>query len=287
MRFGVVFPTYELELSRDVVLEWAGVTEAAGLDYVQLYDHVVMSAAADRSPLAYTDTQAFREPMVLGGFLAACSGLEVSTGVVVAPQRQTVLLAKQAAELALLTGGRFRLGLGVGSSPEEFQALGSDFETRGLRIAEQIELMRELWAGDVVTFEGEYHHLDQVRLVPCAPDGSVPVWLGGWSGRRVFERIGRLADGWIVNRFWGDHIDTALPVIRQAAVDAGRDPDEIGLQGLVEVDIDADPRAIREAVLVWRKLGATHVSFVGLKAGRSTTQHLEFASRIADAVGLL
>ena len=161
--------------------------------------------------------------MVLFGYLAAITDLELVTGIIILPQRQTVLAAKQAAEVDLLTGGRFRFGVGIGWNPVEYDALGQPFERRGARLGEQIDLLRALWTDSPITYDGTFDHVDAAGLAPLPVQRPIPVWIGGAS-EPAYRRMGRYADGWFPQVRPGPDLDAALATIRIAAEAAGRDP---------------------------------------------------------------
>src|SRR5262249_9055819 len=171
--------------------------EELGFTHILVYDHVVGADTEVHQNWQgpYDIDTTFHEPFVMFGFLAAVTSLELVTGVIILPQRQSVLVAKQAAEVDLLTGGRFRLGIGVGWNPVEYVALGEDFTNRGKRSEEQVEVMRKLWTERSVTFDGKYHTVTGAGLAPMPNQRAIPVWFGAASDRAL-ERAGRLGDGW-------------------------------------------------------------------------------------------
>ena len=182
------------------------------------YDHV---AGAD--PAVHTGWDGpydvhttFHEPLVLYGFLAAVGSMELVTGIIILPQRQTVLAAKQAAEVDLLTGGKFRLGVGIGWNRVEYEALGQDFSTRGQRLEEQITLLRRLWTEQSVTFSGTFDRITGAGLAPMPVQRPIPVWVGGRSPR-AYRRAGRLADGWFPMMGPGPQLDEARRIVTDAA----------------------------------------------------------------------
>ena len=197
MRYGCVFPTCEIGSDPGLIREFAQTAEGLGYRHLVVYDHVLGAVHADREPRLrgpYDETHPFHEPLVLLAHLAGVTTtIELVTGVLVSPQRQTALIAKQAAELALLSGGRFRLGVGTGWNHVEYDALGASFDDRGRVLDEQIEVWRRLWTGDVVSYHGEFHHLDRVSALP-APPAPVPIWFGG-GGAAALRRAARVGDG--------------------------------------------------------------------------------------------
>jgi probable F420-dependent oxidoreductase len=211
--------------------------------------------------------------------------MELVTGVIILPQRQTVLVAKQAAEVDVLTGGNFRLGVGIGWNPVEFEALDLDFRNRATRYEEQIEVLRLLWTQDSVTFKGRYHTVDHAGLLPRPVQQPIPIWLGGGLAAATLDRIGRLADGWICNTPPGHGLEEAWDDVRDAAAKAGRPQDAIGLHGIAQPRDADDPIAVlRRQVGKWEAMGASHVSVSGLYGGRSPREHAEFVTAAAAAL---
>ncbi|HEY1701845.1 MAG TPA: LLM class F420-dependent oxidoreductase [Trebonia sp.] len=285
-RIGAVFPQTELASDTGAVRAWAQEVERAGYQHALIYDHVVGADPAVHAPWRgpYNVTTTFREPFVVFGYLAALTGLELVTGVIILPQRQTALVAKQAAEVDLLTGGNFRLGVGIGWNHVEYEALGKNFKDRGRRSEEQIDLLRRLWTEPSVTFEGKHEQVTGAGISPLPVQRPIPVWIGG-SSPRAYERIGRLADGWFPQVQPGPELDEARAVVDQGARDAGRDPATLGLEGRVSYTGDTD--AVVAAIEAWRAVGATHVSVNTMGAGlTSADAHLKVLSEIASAAGL-
>ena len=197
MELGAVFPQTEIGDDPAAVRDFAQAVEGMGLTHLLIYDHVV-GAAADRfeRQVPYTKDSMFHEPFVTLGYLAACTTtIELVTGVIILPQRQTVLVAKQAAEVDVLSGGRLRLGVGTGWNHVEFEALNENFHNRGKRQEEQVALMRALWADEIIDFEGNWHSVRQAGINP-RPKGTIPIWFGGRDDRLV-TRAARIGDGWM------------------------------------------------------------------------------------------
>jgi probable F420-dependent oxidoreductase len=225
VQVGVVFPQTEMgDASVADLRRYATTVEALGFRHLLAYDHVLGADPEGHAPWngPYDVHTTFREPFVLFGSLAACTTLELVTGVIILPQRQTALVAKQAAEIELLTEGRFRLGVGIGWNSVEYEALGVAFGTRGRRMSEQIPLLRRLLSEPVVTHEGEFDRITSAGLKPLPAGRSVPIWLGGQSAP-AYRRAGRLADGWFPQVAPGPKLDEAREIIGDAAVGAGRD----------------------------------------------------------------
>jgi probable F420-dependent oxidoreductase len=233
---------------------------------------------------AYTHRDPFHEPFVLFGYLAALVDLELVTGILILPQRQTALVAKQAAEIDVLTGGRLRLGVGLGWNGVEYEALGQSFADRGRRIEEQVQVLRALWTDPVVTFDGEHHRIVGAGILPLPVQRPIPIWMGSRASGPALRRIGRLADGWITMGGPDETFDAAWTTIRRAAEEAGRDPDGIGLEGRLEYrDGDLD-RIAREAA-AWRDRGASHLGVNTMRAGRTGVDgHLQALAAVLAAV---
>jgi probable F420-dependent oxidoreductase len=259
MQIGVVFPQTEIGADAGAIRAYATAVSEFGYRHVLAYEHVVgTDPAVHRSWSGIYDIDdAFHEPMVLYGFLAGISSLELVTGILILPQRQTALVAKQAAEVDLLTGGRFRLGVGVGWNRTEYDALGQDFTTRGRRIGEQVRLLRRLWTERSVTFEGRYDRVVGAGLAPLPVQRPIPIWFGA-NLPPALRRAGRLADGWFPQVQPGPRLEEAKRIVDKAAADAGRDPASLGMEGRVVVAAGVDEAAA--AIARWAEAGATHVS---------------------------
>jgi probable F420-dependent oxidoreductase len=277
MRLGVVFPQTEITADPGAVRAYAIAAEEAGYSHLLAYDHV-LGAHPDRPNWAgrYDHEALFHEPFTLFAHLAAItSSIEFVTGVLVLPQRQTALVAKQAAEVDILSRGRLRLGVGIGWNDVEYEALGENFRNRGRRIEEQISLLRRLWTDPIVDFEGRYHRIDRAGLNPLPPRGaSIPIWIGGRADP-VLERTGRIGDGWFPLRIAIEDVAGYIARIHEAAEAAGRDPASIGIEGQVSIGRDDQERAIEEAHR-WIDIGATHLTVNTMGAGFATpADHIE------------
>jgi probable F420-dependent oxidoreductase len=260
-----------------------------GLGYAHLLaiDHVVgADPAVHRGWSGPFDVNTkFHEPLVLFGYIAAITSLELVTGILILPQRQTVLVAKQAAEIDLLTNGRFRLGVRLGWNAVEYEALGKEFSDRGIRSEEQVTLLRRLWTEQTVTHDGPSERVTGAGLAPLPVQRPIPVWFGG-SSRRAFRRAGRLGDGWFPLIPPGPKLDEAEAVVEAAAVEAGRDPASIGMEGRVRWG-SGGANAIVDEVERWRSAGATHLSIDTIGAGlASIDDHLAALAVAAEALGL-
>jgi len=268
MNIGVVFPQTEIGADRGAVRAYAERVEELGFTHLLAYDHVLGADPEVHSPWRgpYNVDTMFHEPFVLFGYLAAISELELVTGIIILPQRQTALVAKQAAEVDLLTLGKFRLGVGLGWNAVEYEALGADFAHRGRRIGEQVELMRSLWTERAVTHHGTYEHVTGAGLAPLPVQQPIPVWFGAAS-EPAYRRAGRLADGWFPQVPPGPALDAARRIVEDSARAAGRDPSALGMEGRVSWTADGGIETLVDHVGSWRGVGATHVSINTMNAG--------------------
>ena len=283
MRIGVVFPQTEIGADAGAVRAYAEHVEGLGFTHLLAYDHVV---GADPNVHAgwdgpYDLHNTFHEPLVTFGYLAAVTtSLELVTGILILPQRQTVLVAKQAAEVDLLSGGRLRLGIGLGWNAVEYEALGEDFSNRGKRSEEQLDLMRTLWTEQTVTYHGTYHQVTGAGLAPLPIQRPIPVWFGA-SSPRACRRAGRLGDGWFPLVGPGPKLEQALQEVAQAAREAGRDPTQIAMEGQVSWNGNADDLAA--GLRGWADAGASHVSINTMGAGlASVDDHLRALTSAAE-----
>jgi probable F420-dependent oxidoreductase len=280
MKLGVVFPQTEIGIDPERIRSYAVGVEEAGFDHLVAYDHVLghrppdLAAWSNLGP--YTDMHAFHEVFVLFSHLAAItSRIEYATEVLVLPQRQTVLVAKQAAELDLLSGGRLRLGIGVGWNPEEFRALDMNFHDRGKRSVEQIEVLRRLWSGEITTMNGSFHTINAGALNP-RPAHKIPIWLGGHAAVTL-KRAAAIADGFMLE----DSLDEApavIATIQSQLVENGRDPLEFGLAARIQLREDDVGVAVQKAQ-AWERLGATHLSVNTMGEGMTDPDRHLIASK--------
>ena len=259
MRIGIVVPQNEIGIDPTQISQWATDVQAAGFAYLDIFDHVVGGVDSHlHGP--YTDEHAFHEPFVLYGFLAATVAIDLAIGVLVLPQRQTALVAKQAAEVDILCRGRLRLGVGIGWNPVEYQALGEVFANRADRFEEQVQVLRALWSERVIDYRGDHHHIERAGIAPLPVQRPIPLWLGGGPAAVVLERIGRLADGWVIRDPHPQRAVEPLAEIRRHAERAGRDPQTIGVQGRIDVHGTFDPDRFARSLQAWEDLGADYVS---------------------------
>ena len=256
MKIGVVFPQTEIGADPVVVAEFATTAESLGYDHLLAYDHVLGANTASRPDWQgpYTMNSMFQEPLVLFAYLAGLTKtLEFASGVIILPQRQTALVAKQAACVDVLSKGRLRLGIGTGWNDVEYEALGENFNNRGKRSEEQIDVLRKLWAEEAVTYDGTWHKITDAGLNPLPANKSIPIWLGGMAPQ-VIDRVGRLADGWFP--FANKDLANQIEQVREVARRAGRDPESIGIECIVPTDTDADRlKSLQE-------IGVNHVAMV-------------------------
>jgi probable F420-dependent oxidoreductase len=288
MDIGVVFPQTEIGADRGAVRAYAERVEELGFSHLLAYDHVLGADPEVHSPWVgpYNVDTTFHEPFVLFGYIAAITSIELVTGIIILPQRQTALVAKQAAEVDLLTLGRFRLGVGLGWNAVEYEALGANFSDRGRRLGEQVELMRALWTQRSVTHAGTYEHVTGAGLAPLPVQQPIPVWFGG-SSEPAYRRIGRLADGWFPQVAPGPALDAARVIVDDAASAAGRDPSALGMEGRANWTADGGVAKLVDHVGRWRAVGATHLSINTMNAGLGPVEHhLAALELAANELGL-
>jgi probable F420-dependent oxidoreductase len=286
MRVGVVFPQTEIGADVGAIRAYAAAVSDLGYNHVLAYDHVVGADRAVHQGWSgpYDLDSTFHEPMVLFGFLAGITTLELVNGILILPQRQTALVAKQAAEVDLLTGGRFRLGVGIGWNAVEYEALGEDFTQRGRRIEEQVGLLRQLWTQRSVTFAGRYDRITGAGLFPLPVQQPIPIWFGAQSPP-AYRRAGRLADGWFPQMSPGPRLEEAKRIVEQAAVEAGRNPSALGMEGRINVGPGSGAGSVAGLVSAWEEAGATHVSINTMRAGLGGVDgHIAALASVASTV---
>ena len=287
MKLGVVFPQTEIGSDPGAVREYAQAAESMGYNHILAFDHVLGANAESRPGWsgAYRHTDAFHEPFVLFGYLAAVtSSVELVTGVIILPQRQTALVAKQTAAVDVLSQGRLRLGIGVGWNAVEYEALGENFHNRGRRSEEQIDLLRKLWMNDLITYEGRWHKVTDAGLNPLPVQQPIPVWFGG-AAPQTIRRVATMGDGWFPLFRPDDRGRELIESMREQAAAAGRGPDDIGVESWVSIrdSSEDDWKCTAEA---WRELGATHLSVNTMNAGLGSPQaHIEAIERFKEVMG--
>ncbi len=288
MKFGVVFPQIEFKPDPIAVRDYAQAVEDLGFTHMHAYDHI-LGANPERPggwKGTYTFKDAFFEPFVLFSYLAGLTRkLEFATGILILPQRQTALVAKQAATLDVLSKGRLRLGVGIGWNEVEYIAMGEDFHNRGKREEEQVSLLRQLWTQPLVTFQGTWHNIPDAGLKPLPVQKPIPIWFGG-SDDRALRRMANLGDGWIMNV---RTTEKALPLVEkltQYLDEEGRDRDSFGLDIRLSMNVVPQEGWI-DFTRACEGLGITHLTVNTMGCGYKTiTAHIKALKRFADVVGL-
>ena len=255
MEISALYPTRDIGTDPARIRDWAQAAEDLGLSHLEVPDHVFGATARDGWTPRYNEQDPFHETFVTLGFLAAVTRtIRLTSGVLILPQRQTGLVAKQAAEVDVLCEGRLRLGVGVGWNFVEYQALGTDWKTRGARQAEQIEVLKRLWTDDLVTFKGRFHDLYEVNITPPPVQRPIPIWFGGDS-EPVIRRAARYGDGWMPILTPDEQAESKLAMLREQLTTFGRDPEAFGIEGWLRM-YEADPDQWAAGVEGWRRLGA-------------------------------
>jgi probable F420-dependent oxidoreductase len=289
MKLGVILPQTEIGNDPVAIRDYAQAAEQLGYNHLLVFEHVLGAHPKRFEQLGfrppYTYQTPFHEPFVLFGYLAALTArLELVIGVLVLPQRQTALVAKQAAEVDVLTNGRLRLGVGVGWNAVEFEALNEDFRTRGRRVEEQVALLRELWTAELADFDGRYHTVRQAGINPLPVQRPIPVWMGGMADR-VLRRIARIADGWFPQFAPGPEQAQIVERLRGYVRDAGRRVEDVGIEGRLSL-VTTPEEKWGETLEGWRELAATHVSFNTMGANlRSPQGHIDAIRRFKEVAG--
>ena len=290
MKLGTVYPQIELNGDPEAFRRIGLATEALGYDHFLIYDHVLGAVHEGRDPPLfgpYNEKTPFHEPMVALGYLAALTRkIELVTGIVILPQRQTALVAKQAAELDILSGGRLTLGVGTGWNYVEYEALGEDFKTRGRKLDEQIPYLRRLWSEDVVSHQGRFDRVDRAGILP-RPKRQIPIWCGGFI-EAAYRRAARLADGFIFAMGFEDSNLEAWDRVRDLLREEGRPVDGFGANFILQ-NWQGDLPHYDQIVDRLRRLqdvGATHASIVSMGRGfTETDQHLDFFAEVKQRAG--
>ena len=268
MRIGAVFPQTESGTDPEAIKDYAQSVESLGFDHILAFDHVIGANAASRPGWsgAYKHTDSFYEPLVLFGHIAGMTQkIELATGIIILPQRQTTLVAKQAATLDLLSGGRLRLGIGIGWNPVEYEALGEDFSNRGRRSEEQVELLKALWSEELLTYEGRYHKITDAGLNPLPPGNSIPIWFGGTSDP-VLRRVAEIGDGWMPVGRPDDSRKEMIEKLTGYLEKASRSITDIGIESWITLNGLSDSD-VEEEIAGWKRLGATHLSVNTMNSG--------------------
>ncbi|MFZ0545022.1 MAG: LLM class F420-dependent oxidoreductase, partial [Candidatus Promineifilaceae bacterium] len=286
MKIGVTFPQIEFGSDPAAVKEYAQTAESLGFTHILAYDHILGANPDHYAPWTgpYTYKNSFLEPFVLFSYMAALTeSIHFTTGILILPQRQTALVAKQAAVLDKLSNGRFRLGAGIGWNRVEYEALEKDFHTRGRRIEEQITLLRQLWTQPLVTFEGRWESVIEAGLNPLPVQQPIPIWLGGHADA-VLRRIARMADGWMTNYRSAELAAPSLEKLDNYLAEAGRSRDDFGLEPRLYYSDGEDIWLKR--LEEWRAAGATHITINTMGAGLKTpADHIQAIRNFAEKAG--
>ena len=285
MQVGVVFPQTEIGREADAIRKYAQTAELLGYRHILAYDHVLGANPASRPgwKAPYSHLDMFHEPFVLFGYLAGITErIGLTTGVIILPQRQTALVAKQAAAIDVLSHGRLRLGIGIGWNQVEYEALGENFKNRGRRSEEQIEVLRKLWTESAVSFDGQWHKINDAGINPLPVQRPIPIWFGG-SDKRALKRLARLGDGWFPLLGPDDKCKAIIAEVRESAKEAGRDPAAVGIEGRIAYGSGSPEHWLRD-LAAWHALGASHVSFNTMKANlNGAGAHIDAIERFHQA----
>ena len=294
MELGVTVPIVELGDDLGGVREFVQAAEQLGYTHIRILDHV-LGADPKYHPegprFPYTDQSYIHEPFTLMAFLSGITTtIKLVTGILILPQRQTALVAKQAAEVDVLSGGRLRLGIGIGWNPVEYEGLGQNFHTRGRRCEEQIVVLRKLWTQELVNFQGRDHKISHAGSRPLPIQRPIPIWLGAGSSsnpiptERVLKRIGNMADGWFP-MFPYDHPDRGVvEQVQEYARSAGRNPNEIGMEGRIRMSSNGPEDWLAESK-AWEEMGATHLSASTVGPQITTIdQHIDALQRLKETI---
>jgi probable F420-dependent oxidoreductase len=294
MQAGAVLPQLEIGTDPDVIATYARAVEELRYDHLVIFDHV-LGADSNRPggwTGAYDHRSMFHEPFVLYGYLAAITTrLKLATAIIVLPQRQTALVAKQAAEVDVLSRGRLILGVGIGWNQVEYEALGMSFTNRGRRIEEQIAVLRALWTQEVVDFKGRWHRIDRAGINPPPIQRPIPVWMGGgWDRQRrtivepALRRIARIADGWFTHLPPNDDGRTGMEAFRRLVREEGRDPAKVPIEGRLPA-AKSGPEEWKRGIEAFRQMGATSVELNTMGAGyRTVDDHLDALRRFRGLI---
>ncbi|HJW83235.1 MAG TPA: LLM class F420-dependent oxidoreductase [Anaerolineae bacterium] len=286
MKIGVVFPQTEFGNDPTAIRDYAQTAEESGFTHIVAYDHVL--GANPNRPGGwqgpYTHESAFHEPFVLFSFMAAVTKtIQFVPGVIIVPQRQTALIAKQAATLDVLSGGRLRLGIGLGWNAVEYTTLNEDFHTRGRRVAEQVEVMRQLWTQPLVNFTGRWHTIPDAGIKPLPIQRPIPIWFGG-RAEAMLRRAARLGDGWLSNYLSAADAKPALEQLDRFLAEAGRSRAGFGIEARLPYG-EGKPEKWLDTIRGWQAAGATHVSINMMGVGFHTPEaHLSALRTFAAAV---
>ena len=276
MKLGVIYPQIELAGDAAALRDFARAAEELGYDHLVVYDHVIGASHEDRDPPIwgpYSERDPFHDPLTAFAYLSGLTRtIEFVSGILILPQRQTVLVARQTADIDLMSGGRLRLGVGTGYNPLEYHAMGADFSARGERLGEQIGYLRRLWSEELISFEGKFDQIDRANIVP-RPNRLIPIWCGGFADA-AFRRAVRLADGFIFGYGLGDDARNGWIRVQEMLAEAGRPAGEFGAQFLLHPPQGpySDPE-ITDGLLRLEEAGATHASIFTMGRGFTSVGH--------------
>ncbi|MGE5123204.1 MAG: LLM class F420-dependent oxidoreductase [Acidobacteriaceae bacterium] len=288
MKIGVIFPQTEFTPDPIAVRDFVQAVEGLGFTHMHAYDHI-LGANPDRPggwTGTYTYLHRFLEPFLLFSYLAGVtSKIEFATGILILPQRQTALVAKQAATLDVLCNGRFRLGVGNGWNETEYIALGEDFHNRGKRMEEQVELLRMLWTQPLVKFDGRWHHIPDVGINPLPVQRPIPIWFGG-TDDRALQRMARIGDGWMLNVRTIEQAKPFYEKLLKYLEENGRDKSTFGIEPRLNMSLIKQDEW-ENFIQTWEQLGATHlmVSTLGMEF-ETPAAHLEALQNFARFTGI-
>lgn len=281
MRLNAQFPTRDIGSDPIKMRDWAQAAEDLGFAYIEVPDHVFGATARDGWTPLYNESDPFHETFTTLAFLAAVTKtIRLSSGVLILPQRQTGVVAKQAAQVDILSGGRLRLGIGVGWNHVEYEALGTEWKTRGARQAEQVKVLRKLWTEELVTFSGRFHDLREVNIMPPPVQRPIPIWFGG-SSDAVVKRAAELGDGWMPIIPPDEQTEAKLATLRAHLKAFGRDPATFGIEGWIRMN-ERDPQRWAAAADGWRKLGADMVMLYPMYRMESFDEQIETLRRFKE-----
>lgn len=282
MQIGVTFPHFDFGQDREQLRRYIEHIVDCGYDYLLAYDHVLGADTTNRPGwTGYTAEHSFQEIFTFFAYVAALAPqLALVSSVVILPQRQTALVAKQAAQIDILTGGNFRLGVGVGWNAVEYEALGECFGNRGRREEEQIDVLRRLWTDPVISYTGKFHTITEAGLNPMPIQQPIPIWIGGVSEAAI-KRAARLGDGWFPMGIIGDEQQAKLSLLRESAKAAGRNPAEIGIDARIDTFRTGEENWERN-ISAWQDAGATHLCVNSMNLGLDLAGHCAAIERFAQ-----
>ena len=283
MQISAWFPTRDIGTDPVRIRDWAQAAEELGYDHIEVPDHVFGATARDGWSPRYNEQDAFHETFVTLGFLAGVTTtIGLASGVLILPQRQTGVVAKQATQVDILSGGRLRLGVGVGWNHVEYEALNEDWKSRGTRQREQVEVLKKLWCDELVTYQGRFHQFTEVNITPRPVQRPIPVWFGG-SSDAVVKRAAQIGDGWMPIMAPDHEAEDKLEQLRNHLSDCGRDPSAFGIEGWLRMD-KADPDEWSVAAEGWRKLGADIVMLYPMYRIPNFDDQIETLRRFKEVV---